>query len=341
MQYSGIDLHSTNSVVGVIDEADRVLYCKRLPNDRERILAALAPHREELAGVVVESTYNWYWLVDALMDAGFEVKLANTAAIKRYEGLKHSGDEHDAIYLAHLFRLGLLRTGYIYPRPERALRDLARKRLQLVRMRTQNILSMQSLLARHTAGRPSSDVVKRWARAGIDHAIAALPLEDEVKRALKPNLVVVGTLTDQIEQIEDRVESQLTLREPFAILKSAPGIGKTLAATIMLETGTLERFGSVGQFSSYCRCVDSQRLSNGKKKGEGNTKCGNKYLAWAFIEAAQHAKIHCPEAKRFFDKKRAATNPPIAFKALAHKLARACYHMMRERKAFEVSRCFA
>ena len=341
MKYSGIDLHSTNSVVAVIDEADRVLYCKRLPNDRERILLALAPHREELKGVVVESTYNWYWLVDALMDAGFEVKLANTAAIKRYEGLKHSGDEHDAIYLAHVFRLGLLPTGYIYPRPQRALRDLARKRLQLVRMRTQNILSVQSLLARHTAACPSSDVVKRWARRAIDEAIAALPLEDEVKRALRPNLVVVHTLSDEIKQIEERLESELTLREPFAILKTAPGIGKTLAATIMLETGTLERFGSVGQYSSYCRCVDSQRLSNGKKKGEGNTKCGNKYLAWAFVEAAHHAKICCPEARRFFERKRAATNAPVAFKALAHKLARACYHMMREHKAFELARCFA
>ena len=341
MKYSGIDLHSNNSVVAVIDEADRVLYCKRLPNDRERILAALAPHREQLVGVVVESTYNWYWLVDGLMDAGFDVKLANTAAIKRYEGLKHSGDEHDAIYLAHVFRLGLLPTGYIYPRAQRALRDLARKRLQLVRMRTQNILSVQSLFARHTASRPSSDIVKRWARSGIDEVVAKLSLDEEVKRALKPNLVVLGTLTDQIEQLEDHIEDELALREPFTVLKTTPGIGKTLAATIMLETGALERFGSVGQFSSYCRCVDSQRLSNGKKKGAGNTKCGNKSLAWAFIEAAHHAKICCPEARRFFDRKRAATNAPIAFKALAHKLARACYHMMQEQKPFEVSRCFA
>ena len=101
MKFSGIDLHSNNSVVVVSDEEDRVVYKKRLPNDLEQIRAALAPYREELAGVVVESTYNWYFLVDGLMDAGYRVHLANTTAIKKYEGLKYSGDFADAAYLAN------------------------------------------------------------------------------------------------------------------------------------------------------------------------------------------------------------------------------------------------
>jgi len=124
-------------------------------------------------------------------------------------------------------------------------------------------------------------------------------------------------------------------------LKSVPGIGETLATTIMLETGTVERFASVGNFSSYCRCVDSQRISNGKKKGEGNTKNGNKYLAWAFVEAANFALRYCPEAKRFYERKKRKANGIVAIKALAHKLARACYHMLREQQPFDVKRCFA
>jgi transposase len=118
--YSGIDLHSNNSVVLVSDAADRVVYQRRLPNDLPTILAALEPHRGELAGVVVESTYNWYWLVDGLQATGYQVHLANTTAMKRYEGIKHSGDETDAAYLAHLLRLGILPTGYICPPQERA-----------------------------------------------------------------------------------------------------------------------------------------------------------------------------------------------------------------------------
>jgi transposase len=156
MKFSGIDLHSNNSVVVVSDAEDRIVLKRRLPNELGAILAALAPHRDELAGVVLESTYNWYWLVDGLMDAGYRVHLAHVAAIKRYEGLKHSGDEADAADLAQLLRLGLLPEGYIYPREQRAARDLASKRIQLVRCRTSQVVSIENLVARHTGARPST-----------------------------------------------------------------------------------------------------------------------------------------------------------------------------------------
>ncbi len=111
MIFCGIDLHSNNSVVVALDEADRVLYGKRLPNDLKTILEALAPYKDQLKGVVVESTYNWYWLVDGLQEAGYKVHLANTGAIRQYDGLKHSGDLSDARHLAHLLRLNILPVG--------------------------------------------------------------------------------------------------------------------------------------------------------------------------------------------------------------------------------------
>jgi ISGsu4, transposase len=145
MNYSGIDLHSNNSVITVIDEADHVVAEKRLPNDLTKILAFLTPWQAELAGVVIESTFNWYWLVDELQAAGFLVHLANTTAIKKYDGLKHSDDETDARYLAHLLRLDILPTGTILPPAERTVRDLARKRTQLVRSRTSHILAVENI----------------------------------------------------------------------------------------------------------------------------------------------------------------------------------------------------
>ena len=132
-KYCGIDLHSNNSVVIVSDDEDRIVLQKRLANDLGQIRGALELHRSELVGVVVESTYNWYWLVDGLMDAGYRVHLAHPTAIRKYEGLKRSGDVADAAYLAQLLRLWLLAEGYIYPREQRGARDLARKRMQLVR----------------------------------------------------------------------------------------------------------------------------------------------------------------------------------------------------------------
>ena len=137
--YGGIDLHANNSVVVVLDEQDQVRYRQRLPNELNQILQGLMPFRAQLQGLVVESTYNWYWLVDGLIEAGYHVHLANPAAMQQYAGLKYTTDDTDARWLAHLLRLGLLPTGYIYPKEERAVRDLLR-----------NLLSMQNLLTRNT-----------------------------------------------------------------------------------------------------------------------------------------------------------------------------------------------
>ena len=337
MRFCGIDLHSNNSVVVVTDETDKVLLSRRCPNDLSTILTLLAPHRGELTGVVVESTYNWYWLVDGLMAEGYAVKLANTVAMKRYDGLKHSDDETDAAHLAHMLRLGILPTGYIHPPAERALRDLARKRVQLVRSRTQHVLAVENILARSTGSRPSAAAIKRLAPSDI----GTLGLAADVALAVQANLAVIATLNLEIGRIEARLLEGAKLRPDYVRLKSIPGIGEVLAIVIMLETGDVTRFARVGNFASYARCVDSARYSNGKKKGEGNTKNGNAYLVWAFIEAANFARRFNDEARRFFERKKAKTNSIVATKALAHKLARASYHMLKEGQPFDVKRCFA
>jgi transposase len=337
MKYSAIDLHSNNSVVSVTDEEDRVVVEKRLPNDLAKILGFLLPWREELAGVVVESTFNWYWLVDGLQAAGFTTHLANTTAIKKYEGLKHSGDETDARYLAHLLRLGILPTGTILPPEQRAVRDLARKRMQLVRSRTAHILAVENITARQHGTRINSNQVKRLTSEAVDQ----MPLPDDVALAIKANVAVITTLSAQIDLLEKRLQEKVGARAEYGLLTSVPGIGQALATTILLETGPIERFAAAGNFASYARCVNSVHTSNGKKKGAGNTKNGNKYLAWAFVEAANFALRYCAEAKRFYQRKKAKTNNVVAIKALAHKLARACFHILKERKPFDVTRCFA
>src|SRR5262250_368726 len=142
--YGGIDLHANNSVVVLLNDQDQVLYQKRLPNHLPTMLEPLSLHQGEIEGVVVESTYNWYWLVDGLMEAGYRVHLANPAAMQQYSGLKYSDDHSDARWLAHLLRLGVLPEGYIYPKAERAVRDLLRKRAHVVRQHTANVLIQAS-----------------------------------------------------------------------------------------------------------------------------------------------------------------------------------------------------
>lgn len=335
--YAGIDLHATNSVVVVLDERDQVLYQKRVRNELPLIVAALEPYRSTLAGVVVESTYNWYWLVDGLMDAGYTVHLAHAPALPQYSGLKHADDRHDARWLAHLLRLGLLPTGYIYPKAERALRDLLRKRSQLVRHKTMVVLSLQSLLTRLT-GRQFS--LNRLRQLTPDAVRALLVFPEQVHSALS-SLTVLQCVEAQIQAVEQAVRCQGRVQPGYALLQTVTGIGPTLALTILLETGDIRRFPTVGQFASYCRCVSSQHLSNGKRKGAGNTKNGNKYLSWAFVEAAHFAIRYDGVIRRFYQRKAARTHPLVALKAVAHKLARACYHMLREQVPFQVTRAFA
>ncbi len=334
--YAGIDLHSNNSVLTVLDEQDRTVFARRLANDLAAIVAALRSCAGTVRGVAVESTYNWYWLVDGLQDEGFAVHLVNTAAVKQYDGLKHSGDFSDARHLAHLLRLGILPTGYIYPREQRAVRDLLRKRSQLVRQRSAQILSVGNLIARNLGTHASGNEIKRWQPEHVD----ALPLLDEQKQALLANLAVMHCLDSQVDALERSILAKARMREDYKALKTVSGIGDVLALTIALETGDVGRFDSPGNFASYARTVDSRRESNGKKKGEGNAKCGNKHLAWAFIEAAHFAVRYDAAIKRWYQKKCANALAVVAIKAVAHKLARASWHVMKDGRPFEVSRAF-
>ncbi|HVS00041.1 MAG TPA: transposase, partial [Thermoanaerobaculia bacterium] len=146
--YCGIDLHSTNNYVALLDDDRQTVLSRKLPNRLEAVLGCLQPYRQQLVAIAVESTFNWYWLVDGLMDNDYRVELVNTSAIRKYEGLKYLDDRHDARWLAHLLQLGILPTGYIYPKQERALRDLLRRRTSLVRQRTANLLSLKNIFSR-------------------------------------------------------------------------------------------------------------------------------------------------------------------------------------------------
>jgi transposase len=336
--YAAIDLHSNNSVLVILDEQDRVVYEKRLPNSLPSIVGALAPYGERVQAIAVESTFNWYWLVDGLMEAGYTVKLVNTSAVTVYEGLKYTGDEHDARHLAHLLRLGILPTGYIYPKAGRAVRDLLRKRAQLVRCRTAQVLSIQNLVSRNCGHGISMEEIRKL----TDQAIAKLCADDAGRAlAIQSNLAVLRCLDERVQILERTVLAQAKLKPAFEKLLTVDGVGKILAMTIMYETGTMERFSKVGQFASYARCVNSRRFTNGHKKGEGNRKNGNKYLAWAFVEAAHFATRWNERVRCYYQRKKAKKNGAVAVKAVAHKLARACYHVLKDQTSFEVDRAFA
>lgn len=335
--YAAIDLHSNNCVAAVMDEAGRVIFSKRVPNrPAHAVVDALMPYRDEVQAVAVESTPNWYWLERELRQSNFNVQLVNTAAVEQYGGLKHGDDFTDCRHLADLMRLGRLPTGYICPEELRAVRDLARKRQNLVRHRTSHLLSAHNLLARDLGEHLTGNDVKKLTR----RAVNAMPLLPEQKLALKATLNVVACLDGQIQCLERELLRQVRPLPGFTGLKTISGIGDVLGLTIALETGGIERFESAGHYASYARQVTSERLSNGKLKGRGNAKCGNRYLAWAFGEAAHFAIRYDPIIKRWYQRKTATTKSVVALKAVSHKLARAAFHVMKDGTTFDAGRAF-
>lgn len=334
--YAGIDLHASNSYLGIIDTDDNRLFGKRLLNQLDTIRSALKPFGKGLAGVVVESTYNWYWLVDGLQSVGFKVHLANPSAIKQYEGLKHTDDQSDSFWLAHMLRLGILPEGYIYPRKDRPIRDLLRRRLLFVKQRTSQILSLQSMATRNLGINISSNEIKKMKEASAQHLFD----DPDLAFTAMNNISTINFLKTKIRNIEKRILSKTRLSPQIEVLTTIPGVGNILGLTITLEVGDIGRFAEVGNYSSYCRCVKSERTSNKKKKGEGNRKNGKKYLSWAYVEAAHLATRFCPEAKRFYQRKMAKSNGAVATKALANKLARASYYMMTDQVPFDKDKLF-
>ncbi len=334
--YAGIDLHSSNNYIGVIDSQDRRLYTKRHDNRIECILKALKPFKETLVGVVVESTYNWYWLVDGLQENGYTVHLANPAAIKQYEGLKYTDDQWDSIWLAHMLRLNILPEGFIYPKQDRAARDLLRRRLMFVGQRTAQILSLQSMITRNRGLNYSGSSIKTFRDCFVDKLFASPHLRFTAKK----NLATIRFLDGAIKDIEAEVKSYAKLKKEFEMLLTMTGVGDILGLTIMMEVGDITRFKRVGNYSSYCRCVESKRLSNGKVKGKNNMKNGNRYLAWAYIEAANFARRFCPLANRFYQRKLAKSNKVLATKALANKLSKASYFIMRDQVPYDPKKLF-
>jgi len=334
--FVGIDLHSSNSYIAIIDNDNKRVFKKKVKNDLQNVLHVLEPHRKQIKGIVVESTYNWYWLVDGLMDAGYKVHLANPSAIKQYEGLKHADDVTDAFHLANLLRLGILPEGYIYPKEERPVRDLLRKRLQLVQQRTALILSFENLLSRNLGTRINVNEVNKLREEDVEDIFP----EEYLVLSGKASIATINFLGVRITQIEKVLHKCAKVKGEYKKLMTVPGIWRILALTIMYETGPIKRFAKVGNYASYCRCVGSKRISNGKQKGKGNRKNGNKHLSRAYVEAAHHARWNYEYVDRYYQRKMAKTNNVVAIKAIAHKLARACYYIIRDQKEFDPGKLF-
>lgn len=322
--YGAIDLHSNNNYAVISNERDEVIRKKRLVNDLGAVDQFFSAHKAQLSEIVIESTYNGYWLMDGLQALGYGVKLANPSAMQPYVGLKHGDDESDALWLNQMHRLGILPEGYIYPKSMRAVRDLLRRRMLLVRSRTGLINSLKHHYQSWKAMDIGASEIKRLSEAEITEAFGDTPLQysAQILRAS------IRSLTEQIERAEKWVAGDLKTDTIVERLRMLPGIGKLLGWMIRLEIGELARFEAVENYLSYCGLVESRRISNEKPKGRGNAKNRNKYLRWAYGEAAI-LNLRNPRIKKYHDRLVKKKGAIKAKAIIASKLARVSFMLMK------------
>jgi transposase len=209
--------------------------------------------------------------------------------------------------LAELRRLNILPKAYVYDPELRPVRDLLRRRGNLVQQRTALLLSFKSLYARTTGQSLDLSEAKKLepkeAPKLYEHPANQLIAQVQAEH--------IQALAKSISRIEKGVLASAREIPLYEKLLTIPGIGRILGMTITMEVGDVHRFKTNGDFASYCRMVDARRLSNGKCKGDNNQKCGNKHLAWAFVEAAHYARRFDEHCRRWYDRKAAKTSKVI------------------------------
>jgi len=216
------------------------------------------------------------------------------------------------------------------------VRDLLRRRTNLVHQRTALLLSFKSLYTRTTGHLLDTNDIKN-----LEPEEAPKLYENPANQLIaQVHAEHIQALDQSIGQIEKAVLASARKLPMYEKLLTIPGIGKILAMTITMEVGDIKRFKTDGDFASYCRMVDAKRLSNGKCKSDNNQKCGNRYLSWAFVEASNFARRYDESCRRWYDRKSARTSKIIAAKALGCKLAKAAWHMMKNNADYDPKRMF-
>jgi len=339
--YVGVDLHTRTIQICVVNEEGFKVAEGNLGNCLSAVLQFLSPFEPGETEVVVESTINWYWLVDGLMDRGYTVKLAHTLGLYMITGAKVKTDRRDAHKLARLLRLGEIPEGYIYPAATRPQRDLLRRRVGLVQERASMYSSTRVQLIKHNLNTISLNTLKQLKDADID----AMPMPDETKWYCRMTLERIALISSHIAEIDDALK-EAGIKDPhFLSLLTLPGVHYTLALIIYYEAGDVSRFGDSRHFASYCRLVPSIAESGGKSKRGRGSKQGNPNLKYAFTQAANISVRYYPALRAFRDrhmnKRKGNATKMIANCILAHKLATCAFHILRDGRTYKEDELFS
>jgi transposase len=338
--YCGIDLHARTLAVCVLDAQGQVAARLSVAASPQAVLEALAPFRDDLA-VACECMFAWYGLADLCQEQKIPFVLGHALYMKAIHGGKAKNDKIDAEKIARLLRGGNLSIAYVYPRAMRATRDLLRRRTFLVRQRAHLLAHVVNTNSQYNL--PPLTRKLSYAANRVELNLAARFGDPSVRKAVEADLALVDACDTQIRALELYLTrtAKVDDTQAYQRLRSVPGIGPVLALVMLYEIHDVRRFEEVGQFLSYARLVRCSHESAGKKKGTGGNKIGNAHLKWAFSEATCLFLRGSEQAKQWLARRQKKRGKARALGALAARLGRAVYHLLRKQEAFDSQRFFA
>ena len=338
--YCGVDLHARTLSLCILDTAGIPVFHDTLAASPAAFLKAIKPFRDGLA-VACECMFAWYWLADLCHEEGIPFVLGHALYMKAIHGGKAKTDKIDARKIAVLLRGGMLPQAYVYPRGMRETRDLLRRRTFLVRRRAEALTHLVNTNSQYNRPPLAKKLAFAANRAELD--LPARFTDPSVRRNVELDLALIDAYDEQIRAVELYLTRAAKVDDPqaYARLRSVPGVGAVLGLVMLYEIHDVRRFPEEGQFLSYARLVRCAHESAGKKKGTGGNKIGNAHLKWAFSEATCLLLRSSERAKAWLARRERKHGKRRALGALAARLGRAVYHLLRKGEAFDEQRFFA
>jgi transposase len=330
--YCGIDLHARTLYLCILDQAGEVVLHRNLKTDPSLFLKVIAPYREDMV-VAVECIFTWYWLADLCIQEGIPFVLGQALYRKAIHGGKAKNDKIDAHKIAILLRGGMIPQAYVYPAEMRSTRDLLRRRMHLMRKRAELLAHIQNTNHQYNLPEIGKKISYKANREGVtEHFV-----DTAVQKSIEVDLALIDHYDKLLSDLELYIVNSAKQHDvnAFYRLRSVPGIGKILALVILYEIQDIHRFPRVQDFVSYCRLVKCAKESAGKKYGTSGKKIGNAYLKWAFSEAAVLFLRNNPEGQQYLARLEKKHGKGKALTILAHRLARAVYHLLTRGEAFD------
>ena len=330
--YCGIDLHARLLYVCILDEHGNKVVHQKIKADPHQLHKLLKPYIGQVV-VGVECMHCWYWVSDFCREMNVEFILGHALYMKAIHGGKAKNDKIDSYKIASLMRGGNFPLAYNYPAETRATRDLLRRRTYVMRHGSELKAHVVNTDSQYNLPAQSLNLKNVSARDGLRHYYD----DPVVQRMIALDMNILDCYIRELKHVESFIEGKA--KEHYGallnIVRTFPGIGQILALTILYEIGDINRFPSVQQFASYSRLVKCRAESAGKTYGTSGNKIGNGYLKWAFSEAAVLYLRGNDNAKRYLAKLQKRMSKGKALSALAHKIGRCVYFMLRDRQVFD------